>query len=382
MAKDAPRRKTHTKSRKGCFQCKQRHTKCDETHPRCSNCRRLDIDCTWPTRPSTTLSHSPASALRTPQANSPDLAYHIGDSDLQIDDMRLLHHWNTKMYRSMDPKDGTGERMWQIEFTELGFDHPFLLRGFLALAAIHKAIGGPQSEVQGLLHQADSHMSKSLVTYRKHLEQPNPETAVPMFLFSTMLVIHHLGSEHLQAPGNPIDSIHHCFRLLQGVKVVIEPHSEVIRNSEVFAVISKSVGEYWDWTPNPGDRCEEILSLQELANGMEAADREAIVESVNELHKIFLKLDGCSEDIDEHAIMFIWPSVVPENFLNLLCVHNHIAVVILAHFAACFSRTRHPWWVHDWPQRILHASDEVLENDPELRGWLAWPTKQILGNTA
>jgi hypothetical protein len=43
------RRKGHFKSRLGCFSCKRRRVKCDESRPSCSPCRRLGLTCEYPT---------------------------------------------------------------------------------------------------------------------------------------------------------------------------------------------------------------------------------------------------------------------------------------------------------------------------------------------
>ncbi|KAF2472795.1 uncharacterized protein BDR25DRAFT_324125 [Lindgomyces ingoldianus] len=390
MNKRISRRKAHTKSRKGCFQCKQRHSKCNEVHPRCANCVRLDIDCIWPaaTKGSplylgTPHPESPNSVLpSTRLGGSPTITPIPVEPELPLEDLKLMHHWTTKMYKPLHPTQPAKEGMWQVRFTELGFDHPFLLRGFLALATIHKAVSEPHSDVQSLLHQADSHMSRCLATYRKNLEQPSPETAVPMFLLSTILVIYNMGSGHLEEPESPIDSIYHCFRLLQGVKVVIQPQWETIKESDVFASVAKTIMGFWQSDLDLEDEgFGEILRLKELTDGMESSDRETCLHAIVELHKTFIKVWRCSEDQDEHATMFTWPAVLQDHFMNLLSVYNPAALIILSHFAVLLARSRSSWWVQDWPDRILRASKHLLESKPEFQRWLAWPSEHIaVGN--
>lgn len=41
------RRPRASRSRAGCLSCKERKKKCDETRPRCSDCRRLNLPCRW-----------------------------------------------------------------------------------------------------------------------------------------------------------------------------------------------------------------------------------------------------------------------------------------------------------------------------------------------
>jgi hypothetical protein len=40
-------RKGHTKSRRGCFNCKRRRIKCNEKHPRCNHCIKAGLQCEY-----------------------------------------------------------------------------------------------------------------------------------------------------------------------------------------------------------------------------------------------------------------------------------------------------------------------------------------------
>jgi hypothetical protein len=88
-------RKGHTKSRQGCFNCKKRKIKCQETQPACENCTRKSIECVYPApktlaalRVSTTYSPSPIASIAlqgTPTA-------------FTLTDMRLFHHYLFEAY--------------------------------------------------------------------------------------------------------------------------------------------------------------------------------------------------------------------------------------------------------------------------------------------
>jgi hypothetical protein len=41
-------RKGHTKSRRGCFNCKRRRIKCNERHPECNHCIKAGLQCEYP----------------------------------------------------------------------------------------------------------------------------------------------------------------------------------------------------------------------------------------------------------------------------------------------------------------------------------------------
>ncbi|RFU76874.1 c6 transcription factor [Trichoderma arundinaceum] len=47
-------RRGHTKSRRGCYNCKRRRIKCQETHPACGHCAKSGLKCEYPAAPQIT----------------------------------------------------------------------------------------------------------------------------------------------------------------------------------------------------------------------------------------------------------------------------------------------------------------------------------------
>ncbi|RMJ19709.1 hypothetical protein BHE90_006889 [Fusarium euwallaceae] len=63
-AATAKLRRAHRKSRNGCWECKRRHIKCDESRPACSNCVVSERSCSFP--PSTAATAATPAAPQTP----------------------------------------------------------------------------------------------------------------------------------------------------------------------------------------------------------------------------------------------------------------------------------------------------------------------------
>ncbi|KAF1850500.1 uncharacterized protein K460DRAFT_271541 [Cucurbitaria berberidis CBS 394.84] len=383
------KRKTHSKSRKGCSQCKQRHTKCNEARPRCANCIRLDIQCSWPTVPNTYSTPSQASPadhvspFAEPEpSGSPDTASRA--FELSIPDLRLVHHWTSKGYNSLHPT-GTRSDAWQTGFIELGFEHPFLLHGLLALSAAHKASFLLPAERQSLLLQADSHISRALDTYRKNLEASNDETpTIPMFILSSVLLTYNFGIAQ-EKPEDPIGSLHHCFMLLQGIKVVVLPHWDRIKDNDVFALMtdmsSPSTLEMLDSLARD-DKSQEIIRLKELTELLlDTQDKEACADAIDQLHATWLRFRHLTHDRDEYGLLFLWPAKLNNRFFDLLAAHNPVTCIITTHFATILAQGRPIWWVSKWPVWLLDASEELLRATPDLLRWLDWP-QQIIRSRA
>jgi hypothetical protein len=85
-------RKGHTKSRRGCFNCKKRKIKCQETRPLCANCDKSGIPCQYPKAPQaapSSLSMSVPSPIMQPQATP---------TVFSMVDMRYFHHFLVRAY--------------------------------------------------------------------------------------------------------------------------------------------------------------------------------------------------------------------------------------------------------------------------------------------
>ncbi|KAM5345818.1 hypothetical protein ACJ41O_011679 [Fusarium nematophilum] len=55
-------RRAHRKSRNGCYECKRRHIKCDESRPSCSNCVVSERSCAYPATATSAAAQTPAAA--------------------------------------------------------------------------------------------------------------------------------------------------------------------------------------------------------------------------------------------------------------------------------------------------------------------------------
>ncbi|KAH8725631.1 hypothetical protein GQ44DRAFT_615449 [Phaeosphaeriaceae sp. PMI808] len=380
------KRKTHTKSRKGCYQCKQRHTKCNEGRPRCGNCVRLDISCTWPeiTSGYSTSPHASPSSHTSPhemvQPGTSDVAYSTNIFELSIPDMRLLHHWTTKGYIALYPHLAERSDSWANAMIELAFEHLFLLHGILALSAVHKASFLLPINRQDLLLQADVHVSQALETMRKHLETPNYENTVPMFVLSSVLLTYNFGSVQ-EMPEDPIGSVHHCFMLLNGIKVVVGPHWERMRMAPVLfhmVEMSSPVNIAALEALAKDDRRPEILCLIELTElVLDAQDKTACADAIQELHSVSTCVLHIAPDRDEFPILFLWAVRVSPRFFDLLAAQNPVACIITVHFAGLLAQVRPVWWVVKWPRWLLTAAKQLLAATPDLLEWLDWPQSVI-----
>ena len=109
-------RKGHTKSRRGCFNCKRRKIKCQETQPACGNCGKAGIVCEYPRLVQQQQQQADISIIRQPQATN---------ASFSMTDMRLFHHFIVRAYPHLPVG---ADAVWTLEIP--AFAHEVRLRDF------------------------------------------------------------------------------------------------------------------------------------------------------------------------------------------------------------------------------------------------------------
>ncbi|KAJ8117508.1 hypothetical protein OPT61_g1308 [Boeremia exigua] len=361
---------------------------CNEIRPRCGNCVRLDSHCNWPSiqnQYSTSSPLSNGSSNLSPSNVEQGYPHSAGklDTDLPILDLRLLHHWTSKCYHSLRPNEAALERadFWRDECTEVALHNPPLLHSYLAIAAVHRALTVPGSDRQSLILQAESHMSCALSIYRKQLEVPVVERAIPVFMTSTSLFMYHLGFTQLEKPEDPMEGIYNSFRLLAGVKVVVMVFWKDIKDSRLFTYLVTLADGDDDASLDArgkSDSTPEILGLKELAGSLlDVRDREACLAEIEQLHQTSVRIRHLSTRSDEYSLVLSWASRLHERFMHLVLNRNPVACIVVTYFAALLAQARPVWWVGKWPQWLLIACEQLLTTTPELLKWLEWPRRII-----
>lgn len=294
--------------------------------------------------------------------------------------MRLLHHWTAKGYIAYHPNLARRSDLWQIDMIELGFEHTFLLHGILALSAVHKASLLPPTARQELLLQADAHISPALDTMRRYLQTPDEAISIPMFVLSSVFLTYNFGSVQ-EKPDNPIGCIHHCFMLLNGIKVVIGTHWDVIKDDKRMALMLENSSQETLAALDAlakDDQRPEILRLNGLTElVLDSQDKIACVEAINELHYIAVRVPHLGLSRDEYPYLFLWAARLSNRFLELLSAHSPVACIITCHSAALLAQARAVWWVVKWPRWLLGATEQLLVATPDLLDWLDWPRQVI-----
>lgn len=187
-------RKGHTKSRRGCLNCKRRKVKCQETLPECAHCTRIGLVCEYPDRRPRPPPESPTlSVICSPLAplqSTPVL--------FTGNDMRFFHHF---LVTSYPPLPILGDDLWRdvaamshsvgalylhtsLAMLTGSYQHDYLMHAMLGMAASHLTIYGGNFSSQAL-----SHRVKAIHSLNQALSTPITSTAEGDARFAAMFAL-------------------------------------------------------------------------------------------------------------------------------------------------------------------------------------------------
>ncbi|XPT00576.1 hypothetical protein M3J09_009727 [Ascochyta lentis] len=122
-------RKGHTKSRRGCFNCKRRRIKCNEKHPKCEHCIKAGLKCDYPANiiQITQIPISPPHPQEIVNLRSTPGIFTMAD-------MRLFHHFLVTAYPHLPVG---ADKIWITVIPSFAHNYEYLIHSILALAASH-----------------------------------------------------------------------------------------------------------------------------------------------------------------------------------------------------------------------------------------------------
>jgi hypothetical protein len=121
-------RRSHKKSRKGCYSCKARRIKCGEEKPRCENCFDFHAECIY---------HSG-------QGESPHIRADLQVHHFNPRDLQYFHHF----LQVATPHLPLGsDKLWVEEIPRLAYHRPYLMHALLGLGAFALGALSPEQKV-------------------------------------------------------------------------------------------------------------------------------------------------------------------------------------------------------------------------------------------
>ncbi|KAF8857555.1 hypothetical protein BDZ45DRAFT_674606 [Acephala macrosclerotiorum] len=387
-------RKTHRKTRTGCRTCKSRKIKCDEQRPSCHNCIKHSVQCDFLVTASngsvgnlsvadTPANHSPHISGGLPQYDQNGDSSMLGEGPLptlNLIDLELLHNYVTSTAFTLHT-DPAMKTMWRINVPQLGFQNDFVMRGILALSALHMARYKPE--------RRDFYMSQAIIQHQAGLRMTTgllasitKENCSAIYLFSGLTLYFTLASP--RKPGDFLlvgeNGIADWLYLVKGTNFIIESSEEYLFSGPLgpMFIAGRRRTEIKEQMLQECAGQDDPLTQLSLLISETSPDRQNLhiyMAAIHTLRKSFVFHYKQAPAGHETGDIFFWVFKVPDEYLQLLKQHTQESLAIFAYFCVVLKRLDAHWWMEGWSTHLMARIWNLL--DEEHRLWIRWPVEEI-----
>ncbi|KAJ5420874.1 Zn(II)2Cys6 transcription factor [Penicillium sp. CMV-2018d] len=447
-------RRSHRKSRLGCNNCKARRIKvghlyraieskgspylqCDETKPRCVNCARHSVECTYSqvpahlsrstsrkrnavpdsgsrSRPGTEFSFISSSQsdftipkrashkeidLSSPSPSLSDANSAVAQRPFEftITDMTLLHH----LLSAEELKPHIPDQL-----IRLGFSVHYLLRLLLALSAFHLSRTASSNQFLGpqidFSVEAERHLSIAIAGVAATDPQLHQGNSHALYISSLFIFICSLarGPQLGEFLTFRNDTDTPCLSLFHGIRLILEA-SNTLGISRGFSELhpgegqDHSVEQEAEKHHNQGNPllmvhdpqqnntlCEFREPLQQLRYLVfnkfpnDNPRHSSYCYAFEMLCSRYESILGAGlSGVDLWPEIFGWLYTLPDLFVQDMRDKSHIALLLFSYFLVLLNELDSVWFIQQWPRHIANGVHQNL--DEYHRRFAHWPLRQL-----
>ncbi|KAJ5980991.1 hypothetical protein N7481_008289 [Penicillium waksmanii] len=390
--------RSHTKSRKGCDQCRTRKVKCDERGPPCSNCTARELSCTYlkvaaarasqsqsQSQPETPapLPHVKAVSRENSRTRLNGTRNEVVDSPFQKSELailELMHKFSTETFRSLCVSAAELE-VWQTTVPNLALKHDFLMNGILSLAAMHIASSREPPEALAYLDIGLQRYNRSLKPFRDAIDSLTEQNCDAVFAHSIIMTAIGIASPRLTGirdeSSSMTESMVVVFELLQGVKKILQVGvGQSWINLELF-----SRGAFWKDTSTQLD--EDTHGALAQIDALNDEVMTGIYESQHQINReIIAHLRHCYAKFalePEPAPALAWLAAVRKEFVDGLRCRQPFSLLILMYWGVLLGELDgRRWWARDAGRALVSELLGALRpGDPRWQPALMWAQQRM-----
>jgi hypothetical protein len=298
--------------------------------------------------------------------------------NLNLYDLELLHNYSTHTSSTLQ-SDPMLKNIMRVSVPQLGLEYEFVMRGVLALSAIHLARFKPDRR-DFYISQAMEHHQTGLRLATSILPNITEENCSAVYIFSALTLYFTLASP--RKPGDFLimgeNGISDWLFLLKGTNFIIQASQESLYKGP-FGPMFLNGKRREDFRqaqlsshPPEEDPLSDLHYL--VSKTVTSPHHLAILTSaIDDLRKSFIVYS--QGIVFETSDIFIWLFRVQDDYLELLKRHSQEALVIFAYFCVILKRLDHHWWIEGWSTHLVEKIWGIL--DEEHRLWVRWPIEEI-----
>lgn len=398
------------KSRNGCCRCKKRRVKCDEAIP-CTACIRHNAACSLEVPqssacpdtaagssrdrsaesdippPTASATSSPQPTFGTARSAFLDSLDSSDSSDCWVSNAELLIHYTTVTYRTFS-FTGSLAKFLQSDLPREALSRPFLLREIMAFSGFHLAYLHPEKRHTYLL-LASKNQDLAIRGLRENLSKDlTPQNCHTLYITSIFLILSKFAAFTAVEPQHrhhscltPIESLLEIFSMVHGMDSVFRSSENDIRCGPLEGLFRQDSHAQSTRVLSLSARLEE-LKLPIESQSEECETMTTLVSVIDSLVAATIRVADhkTSASPAELRAIFLWPMLVPREFMGLAEGGNPIALIILAHYCVFIHWAAEKSWCFErWATALSHAIANQVSGSP-WAAWLDWPLNLIDDN--
>lgn len=337
-------------------------SQCNEVYPRCRQCERVGIACSF----------ASPSLTATP-LNADSLA-----------DLELLDHW----YRSpvMGELSDTA-RSLHSDLVRLGFSHHYLLNSILGLTAL-QLFSEDRSQIKWYA-RAVAHQQTAIARARPHFQSLDDTAHQAVLGFSAFMSMYavaepllrpHPGLRTLLAgPFDPIEELLQALRFSRCTTRFVRQHFSEASISQSWLLI---IPEIHGQTKDLGDVEKSFPHVRPLLACVKrlprGSHRVACISAVLQLYNRMAELRSRPTHPERAKVIWGWGLEVDEIFLDMCSARHAVAIAVLAHFSVLMTFYQEHWCLSGWPAGLLSHIRGITGGD--CKRAIQWPCDMVFGS--
>ena len=297
-------------------------------------------------------------------------------------DLELLHNFCTSTYLTFYHESHL-KNLWKITVPQLGFQYDFVMRGILAVSALHIAHFVPDKN-NFYMSQALMQYQSGLQTATSMLARIDDSNCEAVWIFSNFALFFTMAtarqsSDFLMIGRDSIGS--GWLELVKGSWAILNTSHEQLRNGclgptfrigAVRANLREEVS--YDFTGEQ-DPTQELRGYMEYSK-LPPENYDMCIHAIDELRKSFaMHYKTNYRATHEFGDIFIWLFRVNNGYLELVREHCQEAVAIFAYFCVLLKALDAKWWIQGSSVHLIGQIWDAL--DEEHRLWIRWPIDEI-----
>ncbi|KAN0102978.1 hypothetical protein V8E51_011291 [Hyaloscypha variabilis] len=428
------KREAHSKSRRGCQNCKKRHVKCDEQIPRCANCIVRKLDCVYQSTrepggssaTTTLLTRRPRKAPRSdpPPESSSDsssviksrtsivpspasslvsspAAFSSSPESHRLLELELMHRWTTRTYMGLVavPED---HPHLQDYLPRAALRNSYLMNGILALSALELARASATSATY--LPAAIEYSNKASADFRVQLCNITRDNLHLLYYFAMIAATFNFALPPEQMTS--IDRIGIAFDMVIGATAIATTNIEWLMDSPMtlgtvldlgrasMDLVDSETLTALDYMVSVSSQMSPKLIAEEketMKVEIGGQEQEIPCPPVSEQFMYWLAiahLKYCFAEDARSLIKGYCMTFIPlsgTDFIWAIRKQEPVALFVLMYFGVLMDRygaDTKAWWIMTTGRDLVKEASEILLRSPvammdDGREGIAWTRRQV-----